>query len=222
MSRTLTPLTDEQMAILVDLADDHTRAEIAQALSASYFAVHKAVQRVRARDWAVRLVYVACAVCGRPVVSATTARRKVCVSSDCRRLRINARARRRGEDHPGQSTPYVRAWRGRNPGKVLAARIRETDRWRGKPHVLTPEQKQRHNAVANRGQKAKNERTRELADNHGQAWSSDDDQYIVDHQIETNTALAYTLGRTAHAVHHRRTFLRKRGVLGSPELGLLQ
>jgi len=78
------------------------------------------------------------------------------------------------------------------------------DRRRGKPGTPTSEQKARHNVVARRGQKVANERTRELADQHGQSWSGGDDQYVVEHPELTNAAIAYALGRTAQAAAQAR------------------
>ena len=85
------------------------------------------------------------------------------------------------------------------------------DRWRGRSKPQTPEQKRAHSIVASRGQRAKNEATRELAERLGQEWTADEEQYIVEHPELTNRAIAYELGRTYSAVHSRRTRLRRAG-----------
>jgi len=203
-------LTDDQMARVAELAEHETVAAIARAIRAPYFTVHKAVQRVRDHGWATNVCYRDCTRCGRRFASQTVNPWDVCGEA-CWLERQRERARRRRLAHPGQSTPYVRAWRERNPLKVLAARIRDSDRYRGQSRRLTDEQKRRHSAVAGRGRRAKNEATRELAERLGRVWTADDEQYIVEHPELTNTSIAYELGRTYSAVHGRRTLLRKAG-----------
>jgi len=125
------------MVRLVELTEEETPAAIARAIGADYFTVHKAVQRVRDHGWAINICYRDCVTCGRRFTSQTVNPWDVC-GEECWMERARQRARKHRVEHPGQSTPYVRSWRERNPAKLLAMRIRETDRWRGPMTTFGP------------------------------------------------------------------------------------
>lgn len=144
-------LTDEQLAELVDWEyAGQTPAEIARALGRQYHTIHQAVQRVRTHSWEWHICCpscVICVICGRTFATTTVTAEQVCGQAyyDERNRR---RSQTQRERHPGSSAPYVRAWRRRHPGKLLAERIRASDRWHGKRKPQSEDQKRRHSAVS--------------------------------------------------------------------------
>lgn len=207
-------LTDVQMRLICDLlAEGLGAAEIARLVWARYSTVALAIRGIRAHGWATPLVWHPCEMCGRPVPSLPSARARLCRSEVCRRAKERAESASRRAEHPGLSTPYTRAWREQHPDRVFGLRVREYDARRGKPRPLTPEEKARHAAQNAANQRARNDATSATADHHGEPWSSDEDQYILDHAELTNAALAIALSRTAHAIRSRKNWLRKHGIL---------
>lgn len=125
------------------------------------------------------LVWKTCQVCGRPVCSA--AQHPRAVHPACRAERRLRWSRDYHARHPGESTVYVRKHYKTHPDKHSAYL------------------KHAHETIARY-----QDETQALAGRARDAWTSDDDQYILDHWSDRIIDVAQALERTYYAIRMRK------------------
>ena len=211
MARKLQPLTLEQMALLVTWLDQEghvTAAELARRLARPYFTVQKAVQRLRRRGgWFTAVTWGTCSECGQDLPMPAGHARDIHVHCErARRVRYSREARKR---RPGQSTPYVRAYREHHP--ELLPLKREQARLRGQRlwDEAAPDEREEMLSKLHASDRRDYPATLELAENRGDPWSPDEDQYIIEHWHEPARDVAFALGRTLWAVRGRKVKIRR-------------
>lgn len=201
-------LTEEDLAFLATAPEDVPTTELAQRLGKPYFTVAHARQKLRREGgWLCRLVWRTCTECAAPVCSGTAAPRTAhpwC--EDARQARYSRERRRR---QPGQSTPYVRAWRQRNPARLAVMREQEKAQTRAKWPLLPPEVQEAMLDKLHAADRRDYQVTVEEADRLGATWTSDEDQYVLDRLKEPAREVALVLGRTLWGVRGRRVRLRR-------------
>lgn len=211
MTRTLTPLTDDQLAAIAWADPTETTAALARRIAAPYFTVHQARRRFnRDGGWFCALARSTCPECGRPLLSSAANPRDVHHACEAARAARWSRERRAAGRPGSKSTPYVRAWRERNPQRHAAIRDREKARLRAEwPDRPEPE---RDAALAK--VHAADQRdyplTRDRADRAGAPWTADEDAQILDRLDDPARDVALDLGRSLWAVRTRRKLLRRR------------
>jgi len=184
-------------------------ADLARRLGRPYFTVRKAVQRIqRAGHWSTSLKAGSCPHCGQPVLLPPGVKARL--HPRCRADRAAHRARDRRKAHPGLSTPYARVWKVRHPQETVEMREREKARKREKWPSLSEEERKAILERAHEADRRDYPLTLESADSRGEIWSSDEDQYVLDHQTDPARDVALALGRTLWAVRNRRVRLRRR------------
>ena len=218
MTREVHPLTPRDMALLVTWLDQEghvTAAELARRLGRPYFTIAKAVQRLRQRGgWYTVLAWGTCSECGRDLPMARDHSPRT-AHLHCARKRTLRHQRDSRKRRPGQSTPYVRAWRRHHPDQDAAHRERHRARVRALWPDLPEEEREAALAKVHAADQRDYELTAELAENSGAGWDPDDDRYIVEHWHDPARDLGLALGRSVWSVRNRRVALRKL----HPELG---
>ncbi len=205
MSRTVRPLTDQEMAFLVEHLDQLSTVGIANRLRRCYFTIHKAVKRVREHGWATALHWNTCTECSLPVASGPMER--TC-HIHCERVRIVRTSRESRRRRPGQSTEHVRRWRQEHPAEAAQLGIRSRETEKAKRQEWSDCQ---WAPVLNRVHEADRrdqETTREEASSSDAVWTEAEDQYVIDHMGTPAREVALELGRTLWAVRTRRVYLR--------------
>lgn len=131
-------LSEEDLLQLALSVDDVPTTVLAGRLGKPYFTVAHARRKLREDEgWLCRLVWRSGAECGGPLASPTTPQRTV--HPQCIAVRARRKARERRKAQPGQSTPYVRAWKARNPERLAEMREREKAQMRAEWPNLPPD-----------------------------------------------------------------------------------
>lgn len=183
-------------------------SELARQLGRPYFTVHKAAQRLRrAGGWYTRLSWSVCSECGRDLAMAVGHPR--IVHPWCKRDRDNRQAREDRLQNPGESTPYVRAWRQRNPETLSAMREAEKAKRREIWPDLPEEKGEESLAKVHAADARDYPITAAVAASSGDPWTSEEDRYVLEHLAEPAREVGITLGRSLWAVRHRRVRLRR-------------
>ncbi len=164
-------LSDRDLAALAAaiLSGRASAAELAQQLGKPYFTVAQALRKLRREGgWHTRLTWTTCTECARPLCHGPQRR---AAHAGCERARAARYSRERRQEQPGQSTPYVRAWRERNPARLAVMRASEKVAQRNRYYQLPEPVREtglgRVHAIDRRDFEA----TLELAEQRGQRWA---------------------------------------------------
>lgn len=207
--QTLHPLSDADLAVLAAAPATVRAVDLARQLGRPYFTVNAALRRIRRDGWACPLVWRECAVCGQP--GAFPVQRTRLVHVGCERARAVWRARQARLRRPGQSTPYVRAYRQTQEGREkhrAEGRARSKALW---PTLPAEQQDALLDKVHGYDVDAYAE-TQPVANQSGAGWTADEDAYVLEHLRTPARDVALVLGRTLWAVWSRRLRLRRRGL----------
>ncbi|MBI2912015.1 MAG: hypothetical protein HYY05_07715 [Chloroflexi bacterium] len=166
------------------------------------------MQRIReAGGWSTPLQWRPCTECGQLLASSRVWRRTA--HKACERARVVRKARERRLQRPGQSTPYVHAWRQRNPEDNALLREQEKakrrERWPDLPEELRNAMLARAHAADQRDYPL----TLEEANRSGDRWTEEEDGTILARLRDPARDVALALGRTLWAVRNRRVRLRR-------------
>ncbi len=209
--RCLQRLTDEQMVLLVtwlDQEDRVTSVELARRLNRPYFTVAKAVQRIRRRGgWHTALEWGMCSECGLEVPMPVGTVRTVHIH--CERARTSRYSRERRKMVPGQSTPYVRAYRAAHPELLPAKREAERPRIADRGPNLSEAEREEMLSRVHASDRRDYPLTLELAESRGDPWAPDEDAYMLEHWHEPAREVALALGRTLWGIRSRKVRIRR-------------
>ena len=216
MAGTLTFLSDEDLAVIATALLTEPRptpTELARRLGRPYFTVAKAVQRLRGpAGWHCPLTEVMCAECGELLLISPQHPRTVHPACEPRRRAREARvARAEGRRQP--STPYVAAWRQRNPDRNAELREQERARARERWPDLPPDQQRELLGRLHEADARDYELTAAQAGASGLRWSEEDDRYVLEHLDRPAREVALALNRTLWAVRTRRMWLKRRAAV---------
>ena len=198
-------LTDHQLWEIVSSPSTLSHRQVAELVGAE----PSTVAYARRRPWICRVAYRRCAGCGQTVTVRDSGRNNDTAYHDACRKKVHNRTRRerRAQGLIPPSTPYVKAWRERNPLKSRIARDREREsaKQRRTPWDVEDaiQQIRDYDEEASITARARATRRR-------QPWSAYEDEYLLEHIDETAASLAEEMGRTLHAIRSRKTHLRKK------------
>lgn len=184
--------------------------QVARNLGRAYSTVVKAVRRIEhAGGWYTPLTWVSCSECGEPLLSPARGTRRTAHLA-CHAARSARYSRDMRLRHPGYSTPFTARWRETHPREARrlrdAERARRKARWPNLPDVERRGILERAHVTDRRDYPI----TLEVADARGAPWSSDEDDYVLEHLADSARDVGLVLGRTLWAVRARRTVLRER------------
>ncbi len=207
MTRTLHYLGTEDLVEIATAPIEETTAQLAARLGRPYYTVHKARQRLVGEGLATKLKWTTCAVCGEPLCHGPHLRR---VHPQCKSAHVAHLARESRKRKPGQSTPYVRRWRKTHQERARELATASRDKCRELRHATyTREDWQPLLDKAHQTDRRDQDLTAELAEESGNLWMPDEDQYVWDHLRDPARDVALYLGRTMWAVRNRRVRLRR-------------
>jgi hypothetical protein len=180
--------------------------KLASHLHKKYETVVHAIWRIRERGgWYTHIEWGACLECGQVMILRPGQK----FHAECVHLRILKKARERRKKHPGSSTPYARKWKQEHPREAALLRQKELEKvkqeWPNRPE----EERKTLLEKAHKADKRDYLITFELADARGGEYTSDEDQYILDHWHIPAREIALELGRTLWGIRARRVFLRR-------------
>lgn len=207
MPKTQNYLTDEEHVYLVCHRDE-SPAELARRLGRDYWTIRMALRRIRQDGWVCRLFWTTCNICGQPLAGRKKGQNR---HDRCARawVREYARQRRQGPHTP--STVYVVRYRLAHPDKTKEQRERDKARLRAEYQTLPPEERQSRHERWHEQDREDYSLTAMSADQRGEPWSQDEDEYILEHLAQPCREVALALNRTLWGVRTRRMrLLRQR------------
>ncbi len=203
-------LRPEIMAVLAEAALCDTTShyhQLARQLGISTMGVYRAIQRLRAvGGWYTPLVEVNCLHCGQPMFSRPPGPLSRKLHSWCRLPRIR-------QQHTGHHARFRARVDSATLQQVRDAQAEwQRRRWPNRPADERQLSLERLHEVTKQAQAI----TRELAENRGARWTSDEDEYMLTHRHLSYRDIALTLGRSTWAVHARLKNLAKLGIKVPP------
>lgn len=100
-------------------------------------------------------------------------------------------------------------WRRRNPGALNAQREADKAKRREKWPELPAKERQASLTKVHEADARDYLITADLAASSGMPWTTEEDQYVLEHLREPARGVAITLGRSLWAVRNRRVRLRR-------------
>lgn len=188
------------------LDGSETATQVARRLGLEPAGVSYNYRRFRREGWYTPLGSAPCSGCGQTVYGPPRA----VLHDRCQQDAINARRRERRAD--GQipvSTPYVRRWRQIRPEQAADLREREKAKQRAAYHDLPGSEQAAILARAHQHDQAAYPLTLDAANNRGEVWTPEEDEYVRTHPRMPARDVALKLGRTLWAVRSRRVKLRR-------------
>lgn len=202
-------LSDDHLAAIAWADPREPTAALARRIAAPYFTVYKARRRASGPfGWHCPLVLATCAECGQPLLRSRTFQRTTHAS--CARSRLNRHKReQRAHGLIPPSTPYVAAWRRRNPERAAELKRRALARVNALWPTLPPEARAASLAALHAADARDQPLTAERATATGTTWTEEEDRMVLARMDDPAREVALALGRTLYAVRHRRVTLRR-------------
>jgi hypothetical protein len=201
-------LTDADLAVIAAADPSIPTVAIASELGKPYFTVAHARQKMaRLGGWCCPVALGVCTECGGPLL--TSPDRPRTTHPACLPARAARYSRvRRQEGKAATSTPYVAAWRQREPVRSRALREQDKARLRARWPELPAEEQAEMLARLHAADARDYPVTAEVAQHSGARWEPAEDRYILEHPQVPAREVALVLGRTLWAVRGRRVRLR--------------
>jgi hypothetical protein len=203
-------LSDADLAVIAAADTATTTVILAAALGKPYFTVAHARQKMhRLGSWCCPVAIGVCTECGGLLL--TSPERPRMAHPACRHARAARYSRvRRREGRAAKSTPYVAAWREREPARSRELREQEKARLRARWPELPAEVQAAALAKLHAADARDYPLTVHRARQSGRPWRAEEDGYILEHAKTPAREVALVLGHTLWAVRHRRMRLRER------------
>ena len=210
MPRTVHPLADADLAAIALASPEERTPALAARLGRPYFTVRHARLRIaRAGGWWCALAWVPCTECGAVLVTAAASPHAHTVHPSCRAARAARYSRLARIRQPGQSTPYVREWRERNPERLAEMREGEKARARARYPDRPSEERAADLAKLHAADLRDYAVTLPRASASGERWTAEDDAWLSAHPELPAREAALELGRTIWALRTRRSWLAR-------------